>query len=463
MGTLSRVWITTLFAAAISIAPGAATNAEVASLIARAAGASEIVITDLGLLPGGTSSAGLAINGEPIIVGLATDSSLNLQRPFWNANTGVIVGFADNFNPASTAIPEHVNANREMAGTELYGDNVYQGIYWNPAGQAFVLPPLSGVDPDYGVLHTKAHGINSQGQLAGAGKEGPPNFFTHASLWPNKETNGIDLGFLGQGNPSYSEAYAVNDLSHVVGNSTIGSLIHGFLWRNGQLTDLGALSGQVASEARAINNTGLIAGKSNIFPVVWEYDPANPGRAPRIRQLPIPAGFFSATPTAVNDSGDVVGYAGSPNIDSHGVLWRDGMAIDLGVWPGGHYSVANGINNLGQIVGTGTVSGNNLDHALMWTVEEGGVGIPCEDLVSFQVGCKSSGGGNKLQARLTLTNTNHSGASVTISLDGEPFTVPISGNQAKLSVKETTTGPHTIELTDPAGCFAPVVVGCPTE
>ena len=87
--------------------------------------------------------------------------------------------------------------------------------------------------------------------------------------------------------------------------------------------------------------------------------------------MPIPAGFFSATTTAVNDSGDVVGYAGSPNIDSHAVLWRNGMAIDLGVWPGGHYSVANGINNLGQIVGTGTVAGDNLDHALMWTVDEG--------------------------------------------------------------------------------------------
>jgi uncharacterized membrane protein len=45
------------------------------------------------------------------------------------------------------------------------------------------------------------------------------------------------------------------------------------------------------------------------------------------------------------------------------------MAIDLGVWPGGHYSVANGINNRGQIVGTGTVAGDNLDHALMWTVD----------------------------------------------------------------------------------------------
>jgi hypothetical protein len=97
-----------------------------------------------------------------------------------------------------------------MGGTEVYGDNVYQGIYWNPTGQAFVLPPLAGVDPDYGALHTKAHGINSQGQLAGAGKEGEPNFYTHAALWPNKDTEAIDLGFLGQGNPlNYSEAYGV--------------------------------------------------------------------------------------------------------------------------------------------------------------------------------------------------------------------------------------------------------------
>ena len=351
---------------------GAMINAGQLPSINYAAGASQIIITDLGLLPGGTASAGLAINSEPIIVGLATDGNLDLQRPFWDANTGDIVGFADNFNPASTAIPEHMNRSREMGGTEMYGDNVYQGIYWNSTGEAFVLPPLAGVDPFYGALHAKAHGINSQGQLAGAGNEGVPNFYTHAALWLNKDTEAMDLGFLGQGVPlNYSEAYGVNDLSHVVGNSAIGSFIHGFLWRSGQMTDLGALNGQVVSEARAINNTGLIVGKSNIFPVVWEYDPENPGRAPRIRQLPIPAGFFSGTPTAVNDAGDVVGYAGSPNIDSHAVLWRDGAAIDLGVWPGGHYSVATGINNLGQIVGTGTVGGDNLDHALMWTVDDG--------------------------------------------------------------------------------------------
>jgi hypothetical protein len=94
-----------------------------------------------------------------------------------------------------------------------------KAFYWNPGGQAFVLPPLADVDPDYGALHTKAHGINSQGQLAGVGKEGAANFFAHAALWPDKDTEAIDLGFLGQGNPNYSEAYGVNDLSHEVGNS----------------------------------------------------------------------------------------------------------------------------------------------------------------------------------------------------------------------------------------------------
>ena len=451
-----------LFALAISLALSVRTNAEEPKSIKYTPGGSQITITDLGLIPGGTFSSGLAINNEPVIVGLANDSQFALQRPFWNANTGDIIGFADNFNPASTAIPEHMNESREMGGTEVYGDNVYQGVYWNPAGQAFVLPPLAGFDPVYGAVHTRAHGINNLSQLVGTGKEGEPNFYTHAALWPNKDTEAMDLGFLGPGTPlNYSEAYGINDLSHVVGNSAIGSFIHGFLWHNGQMTDLGALSGQVVSEARAINNTGLIAGKSNIFPVVWQYDVANPGRAPRIQPLPIPAGFFSATTTAVNDSGDVVGYAGSPNIDSHAVLWRDGMAIDLGVWPGGHYSVANGINNLGQIVGTGTVAGDNLDHALMWTVGGGSGGIPCEDLLSFQVRCKpTGGGGHKLQARLTLTDTSHSGEQVTITVDGDPIPVTINGNRAQLSINNPALGEHTVALTDPAGCFPPAVPSC---
>lgn len=91
----------------------------------------------------------------------------------------------------------------------------------------------------------------------------------------------------------------------------------------------------------------------------------------------------------------------------------------------------------------------------------GGGGIPCEDLASFQVRCKTTGSGaHKLQARLTLTDTSHSGEQVTISVDGAPNVVTISGNKAQLSINNAAAGEHTVELTDPAGCFAPMVTGC---
>ncbi len=77
---------------------------------------------------------------------MATDSTWELQRPFWDANTGAIIGTADNFDPASTAIPEHRNDNGEMAGTECI-IKMYFGVFWNSTGQAVGLPPIAGVDP----------------------------------------------------------------------------------------------------------------------------------------------------------------------------------------------------------------------------------------------------------------------------------------------------------------------------
>ena len=72
----------------------------------------------------------------------------------------------------------------------------------------------------------------------------------------------------------------------------------------------------------------------------------------------------------------------------------------------------------------------------------GGGGIPCGDLVSFQVRCKSGGGGQKLQAKLTLTNTSHSGEQVTITVDGDPTPVTINGNKAQLDQQPGARGTH---------------------
>ena len=92
--------------------------------------------------------------------------------------------------------------------------------------------------------------------------------------------------------------------------------------------------------------------------------------------------------------------------------------------------------------------------------QAGAGGIPCGDLLSFQARCKSNGSAHKLQARVTLTDASHSGEQVTITVDGDPTPVTINGNQAQLSINNPALGGHTIELTDPAGCFPPAVPSC---
>jgi probable HAF family extracellular repeat protein len=146
-----------------------------------------------------------------------------------------VTGFAENFDPASTAAPEHIDGIGQMVGTEVIREGaLYRGVFWNPQGHTFGLPALPGVDALYGPVHVTGHGINDLGQMVGSSKESAPNFFTHAVLWQNKDTPAQDLGFLGTGAyTNYSEAYGINGFTHVVGNSSVGTSTRGFLWRTG--------------------------------------------------------------------------------------------------------------------------------------------------------------------------------------------------------------------------------------
>jgi hypothetical protein len=78
------------------------------------------------------------------------------------------------------------------------------------------------------------------------------------------------------------------------------------------------------------------------------------------------------------------------------------------------------------------------------------------------VRCKSTGGGgHKLQARVILTDTSHSGEQVSITIDdGDPIPVTINGNRAQLQLSNPAPGEHTVALIDPAGCFAPAMPSC---
>ena len=145
---------------------------------------------------------------------------------------------------------------------------------------------------------------------------------------------------------------------------------------------------------------------------------------------------------------------------NRGVFFNQGVEIPT---PSGlRFDAAFNLFNSGAIYNANTGA---IDMSVTkWaSLVGGGGGIPCEDLRSFQARCKVTSRGHNLQAQLTLTDTSHAGESVTVTVDGAPFVLTINGSKAQLSTPETTAGPHTIELVDPAGCFPPRVVNCPAD
>ena len=77
----------------------------------------------------------------------------------------------------------------------------------------------------------------------------------------------VDLGTLGGTSTLGTQAYSVNDLGQVVGNSTSPGGTHAFLYSGGTIADLNtldSLSGVVFNGAQGINDQGQIVGTDAI-------------------------------------------------------------------------------------------------------------------------------------------------------------------------------------------------------
>ena len=127
------------------------------------------------------------------------------------------------------------------------------------------------------------------------------------------------------------------------------------------VTNLATFSSQ--SSPRSINNVGQVVGHAiltsnyaNINAFLWQS-----GSMQDLGSL----GGRDSLATAINDAGQVVGWAGTENYGSHAFLWQSGSMQDLGTL-GGTYSVAFDINAAGQVVGAANTSGYAPNHAFLW-------------------------------------------------------------------------------------------------
>ena len=196
-----------------------------------------------------------------------------------------------------------------------------------------------------GIGSSMPQAINNRGEITGTATTAVPSggFQTHAFLWSNGTM--IDLGL--PPGTTLSTASDLTDRGTVLGGDALGNP---YLVRDGVWTPL---------------PRGLFAGLINKFEAVaGQYSPM-PGRLHGflyrdgvlfdIGTL----GGTSSGPRDLNDRGAIVGnstLAGA--IHPHAFAWKDGVMQDLGTL-GGAYSSAEGINDHGVIVGASWDAANN--------------------------------------------------------------------------------------------------------
>ena len=231
--------------------------------------------------------------------------------------------------------------------------------------------------------------ISENGFIAGFAQNGEIDPITtfpelHAALWHNGGPT--DLGALPGGYESV--ANAVNSRGQVVGASvnaipdpnTLADLTFNFvygtnqlraiLWQKGGMKDLGTLGGDDAA-AFLVNEQGQVMGWSYTsttqpglcFPLalgsfVWD-------EAHGMRNI----GGFGGTCTEaqdLNNQGQIVGYAFTPQGVSRAFLWKDGSFLDLGGNLGGDDTGAFVVSDAGQAAGFGYMAGDVYFHAAFW-------------------------------------------------------------------------------------------------
>jgi probable HAF family extracellular repeat protein len=249
--------------------------------------------------------------------------------------------------------------------------------------------------------------LNNRGTAAGWADTSTPDPYPTACFNPDcfvshafQSQNGVvkQLGGLAPG--WSSAAFWISGSGLIAGWSQNGAIdplvpipeIHGVLWKNGDITDLGTLDGGYDSFATAVNNSGQVAGGalnlvSDPFCLFAPGFCVTQTRAFLWREGVMhdlgTLGGPDAIANFVNERGQAAGssytsYA--PNSDNGtcppGVptqdpfFWEKGQMIDVGTL-GGTCGLPLAFNNRGQLAGQSSLAGNLTFHPFIWSKSQG--------------------------------------------------------------------------------------------
>ena len=229
------------------------------------------------------------------------------------------------------------------------------------------------------------NGINDPGQAVGMSETSVPDpngedlcgFGTHLTCSPFLWRNGV-MNALPTAGGNNGQASAINNSGQVAGyaengpaDSTCPPGTENFMvdlpvmWTKGKAQALPTIGSDPDGVAFGINNRGQAVGYSGTctaanYAVVWEN-----GTATQLPDLGDPGGIAYA----INSHNQVVGQAVNSNGTALAALWQNNTVTALGggrLLPGDVASFATSINNRGQVVGSSFDSKANWSHGLLW-------------------------------------------------------------------------------------------------
>ena len=224
------------------------------------------------------------------------------------------------------------------------------------------------------------------GALSDLGTLGGPN---SSVTWNVKDTQGVIVGISQIADPEpLGESWSSAAFYGAPFN--VGFINLGFVWENGLMRGLPNFPGGNNGFATGANNLRQVVGWAEngvhdgdcVSPQVLRFLPAKWTLGPpdQIQDLPLFPGDTSGAATAINDNGQIVGISGicdqavGRHTAKHAVLWENGGVIDLGNLGAQWWNTPTAINQRGDIVGfagdPAFVEGD-IVHAFMWTRDDG--------------------------------------------------------------------------------------------
>jgi probable HAF family extracellular repeat protein len=226
------------------------------------------------------------------------------------------------------------------------------------------------------------------GVLTPLGTLGGPN---SSVPWNVKNTQGLIVGISQTADPE-PRGELWSSFFFYFGPFGAGYINLGFVWENNQMRPLPNFPGGNMGFATGANNLRQAVGWAEngvedtercVSPQVYQFRPAmwTLGPPDQIHELPLITGDSSGSATAINDNGQIVGISGicdqavGRRTAKHAVLWENGTVTDIYPdAPAPWWNTPTAINQRGDIVGFAgdpAFFEGEILHAFKWTRDDG--------------------------------------------------------------------------------------------